>query len=69
MASLRKRGGKWQVRVRRRKSRPMSKTFTRKVDALSWAQQVVETEVEQGMFIDPARAEQTPSSRPIVALP
>ncbi len=39
MATIRKRGSKWQVRVRRIGSLPISKTFIRKEDANLWARQ------------------------------
>jgi integrase len=46
MASIRKRAGKWQVQVRRNGYPPVTKTFTLKSDAQTWARQT-ETEVDQ----------------------
>src|SRR4051794_20654578 len=37
MASIRYHRGKYQVRVRRRDMRPLTKTFTLRKDALEWA--------------------------------
>jgi integrase len=39
MATIRKRGDKWQVQVRRAGHRPFSKTFNVRKDAISWARQ------------------------------
>jgi hypothetical protein len=39
MATIRLRGGKWQVQVRRTGSRAMSKSFLRRKDADAWARQ------------------------------
>ena len=58
MASIRNRGGKWQVQIRRLGARPLSKTFTRKHDALSWARRT-EADIDRGTFVDPARAKET----------
>lgn len=37
MASIRKRGNKYQVQVRREGCKPMVKTFTKRADALEWS--------------------------------
>ncbi|MEQ1944761.1 site-specific integrase [Mesorhizobium sp. VNQ89] len=37
MAAIRKRGDNWQVQIRRQGMSPLSKTFSRKSDALTWA--------------------------------
>lgn len=37
MASIRNHRGKWQARVRRQGSRPITKSFTHRKDALEWA--------------------------------
>jgi len=37
MASIRKRGDRWQAQVRRKGSKPLSKTFKLKADAERWA--------------------------------
>ena len=39
MATLRKRGGKWQAQVRRLGYKPLSRTFVQKQDAIAWARQ------------------------------
>ena len=39
MATLRKRGGKWQVQVRRRGFANVSRSFHLRSDALAWARQ------------------------------
>ena len=40
MATIRKRGTKWQVQVRRKDSPPLSRSFLHKADAQAWARQV-----------------------------
>jgi hypothetical protein len=37
MATIRKKGSKWQVQVRRRGTRPVSRTFLSRKDAEAWA--------------------------------
>ncbi|MBT6801213.1 MAG: site-specific integrase, partial [Rhodospirillales bacterium] len=49
MASIRKRGRKWQAQVRRHGSSALSKTFFEKSDALKWARQV-ETDLDKGII-------------------
>ena len=36
MASIRKRGGKWQAQIRRKGFAPTTRTFHRKGDAIEW---------------------------------
>jgi integrase len=53
MATLRKRGHKWHVQIRRKGYGNLTRTFTRKSDALEWANQ---TEIEadrRGLSVDP----------------
>jgi len=52
MATIRKRGNKWQVRVRRKGSLPVSKTFIRKEDANLWARQTEITADRRGLPVD-----------------
>ena len=49
MASIRKRGNKWQVQVRSRKAGSLGKSFHRKADAQKWALEQ-ETLVQTGRF-------------------
>jgi hypothetical protein len=49
MATFRKRGGKWQVKVRRNGHPPLSRTFTKKADADAWARDA-ETAIERGQL-------------------
>jgi hypothetical protein len=49
MASIRKRGSKWQVQVRRHGYPPFCKTFHEKTDALRWARQT-ETDLDKGVI-------------------
>jgi hypothetical protein len=52
MASIRKRGGKWQVQIRRQGMLAVSHTFGLREDALRWARQR-ETEADrQGLIAD-----------------
>jgi hypothetical protein len=39
MASIRRRGAKWQVQVRRQGLRPLTRTFRHKADAEMWSRQ------------------------------
>ncbi len=54
MASIRKRGGKWQAQVRKRGAAPRSKTFTHKSDAMAWARGL-ERAIDTGETYDPSR--------------
>jgi len=58
MASVRRRGKGWQAQVRKHGQRPISKTFTHKADALTWAH-TLESELERGVYIDRSIAEHT----------
>ena len=46
MATIRRRGVKWQVQVRRKGCPPLSRSFIQKADAQAWARQV-ELEVDR----------------------
>ena len=53
MATLRKRGDRWQVQVRRQGHKSLSKSFALKIDAERWARQI-ETDADRtGFPIDP----------------
>src|SRR5262245_55636919 len=57
MASIRKRGSRWQVQVRRRGYAALSRSFGRKADALTWSRQM-EAEVDRrGLPADPKTLE------------
>jgi len=43
MATYRKRNGRWQTQVRIKGYQPVSKTFTRKAEAETWAR-IIESE-------------------------
>ena len=50
MATLDKRSnGRWRVRIRNRRAPALSKTFTRKADAMKWARDT-KILIEQGHF-------------------
>ena len=49
MATISKRGDRWQARVRRKGGPPTSRTFRLKADAEKWAAQV-EVDGERGGF-------------------
>jgi hypothetical protein len=52
MATIRKRGDKWQVQVRRSGNRGISRSFRRHKDALAWARQV-ELQIDRaGLHVD-----------------
>ena len=55
MATLRKRLGKWEVRVRRCSNKTLSKTFLEKADADKWAREA-EVKIEKGLYEDLSQA-------------
>lgn len=57
MATIRKLRSKWQAQVRIKGHKPQAKSFTLRSDAVAWARQV-ETEIQRGLFVDTAVAEQ-----------
>jgi hypothetical protein len=58
MATIRKRGSLWQVQIRKRGHKPVSKSFTKKADAALWAKKV-ESEVERQVYMDISLAQTT----------
>lgn len=58
MATIVRRGEKWQARVRRDGYPPISKTFPRRTDAEAWARQQ-ESEIDRGVWLDRSAAEAT----------
>ena len=58
MASIRKRGTKWQVRVTRKGCTSLAKSFLNKADAERWSRQT-ESQLDQGSFIDTREAQST----------
>lgn len=58
MATIRKRGNRWQVRIQRRDYSEQSRSFLNKVDADRWAR-TVESEMDRGVFECRAEAERT----------
>src|SRR5689334_2558369 len=55
MASIRNRGGKWQVQIRRAAQRPISRTFILRKDAVQWAREL-ERQADRGDLPKDARA-------------
>lgn len=58
MASIRKHGGAWQARVRRKGYPETARTFTSKKDAEHWARDT-EAEMQRGAYISRTMAEST----------
>jgi integrase len=56
MATIRKHRNKWQVMIRLRGIKPISKSFERKSDATRWAR-AIEGEIAIGKYTDPRKAE------------
>lgn len=54
MATIRKRGDKWQVQVRRKGSVPQSRSFESRKDAQAWARQM-EAKIDRGVAIPDLR--------------
>jgi integrase len=52
MASIRKRGDKWQAQVRRQGMVPTTRTFTLRDDARRWARQIEAEADRQGLIFD-----------------
>lgn len=50
MASIRKRNGKWQVRIRIKNQPSIEKTFANKNDAEAWGK-IIESEIIRGIYI------------------
>lgn len=58
MATIRKRGDKWQARIQLKGFDPAAKSFATKADAEAWAK-IVEAEMVRGVFIKRTEAERT----------
>ena len=58
MAAIRRRGKKWQARVRRKGHPDQVKSFTNKADADRWSREA-ESAMDQGVFVSRSEAEQT----------
>ena len=58
MATIRKRGNRWQAQVRRREHPPISKTFNVKSDAARWAR-TVEIAIDRGEILSHLNSPQT----------
>lgn len=58
MATIRKRGDRYHVQIRKTGHPTQTKSFGKKADALTWAK-TVESEMERGVFLDTSEAERT----------
>jgi integrase len=58
MATIRKRGDKWQARVQRRGYPEESRSFPNRGDAEKWAR-AIEAEIDRGVFVSIKEAERT----------
>jgi hypothetical protein len=47
MATVRRRGGKFQVQIRRNDSKPLSRSFFKKSDEMKWARSM-EVKIDRG---------------------
>jgi integrase len=61
MATIRRHRDKWQVMIRLRGIKPLSRSFEKKSDATRWGR-AVEGEFAVGTYVDPRKAETTPLS-------
>lgn len=61
MASIRKRGDKYHVQVRKQGYPTATKTFSTKSSAQAWAKKI-ESEIERGAYLDSSAAKNTPLS-------
>ena len=57
MASIRKRGDRYHVQIRKKGQASLTKSFSKLSDALTWAK-TVESEMERGVFLDTSQAQQ-----------
>ncbi|WP_043756051.1 site-specific integrase [Imhoffiella purpurea] len=57
MATIRKRGDRYHVQIRKKGHPPLTKSFAKKSDALTWAK-TVESRIERGVFLDTSQAQQ-----------
>ena len=58
MATIRKRGQKWEVRIRKKGQSTQGKSFTYKADADAWIKEI-EAEMNKGQFVSRKEAEST----------
>ena len=58
MAAIRKRGDKWQARVRVKGQASIEKSFLSRADAEAWSK-IAEAEIVRGIFIKRTDAERT----------
>jgi integrase len=58
VATFRKRGDRWQVRIQRNGHQALSKSFLNRLDAEKWGR-LTESELERGLYICPAEAQRT----------
>ncbi|KFI22342.1 site-specific integrase [Nitrosococcus oceani] len=58
MATIRKRGDRWQVQIRAKGHKPVNKSFKEKKNALAWIKKT-ESDIERGIFLDISEAENT----------
>jgi len=65
MAAIRKRGNKWQGRIRIKGLEPIEKSFSNKSDAEAWAK-ITEAEIIRGVYIKHTLAEQTTLSEALL---
>jgi hypothetical protein len=56
MASIRKHRDKWQAQIRLRGIKPVSKTFPKRAQAVTWAQ-ITESEILRSVYVDPRPAD------------
>jgi integrase len=58
MATIRKRGNRYHVQIRKKGQPTLTRSFSKKADALTWAK-TLESEIERGVFLDTSKAERT----------
>ncbi len=58
MATFQKRNGTWRALIRRKGYPPISRTFDKKADAITWAGET-EGKIKRGKFVDMSEAERT----------
>ncbi|HET8701804.1 MAG TPA: site-specific integrase [Nitrococcus sp.] len=58
MATIRRRDNRYHVQIRKKGSRPLTKSFLKRDDATAWARKV-ESEIERGIYVDSLEAQHT----------
>jgi Arc/MetJ-type ribon-helix-helix transcriptional regulator len=62
LATIRKRGDRYHVQIRKQGHLPLTRSFGRRADADAWARKI-ESEIERGIYLDTSEAQRTTLSQ------